>query len=165
MFTGNMKTIFISFAALIFIPAALIAQQGPPPGAQMQGQQQTAEVSDKELSDFASAFDNVNELHNEMNVKMVEAVEESGMTVESFNEVFEELQTAQSDDDITADKKDIDKYNKAMKKVQEVQISQEEKIDKRIEDEGLTRERYDQIYSVLQQDEETLKRFQQMKSE
>lgn len=165
MITETVKKIIVAAAVIIIIPAALFAQQQQPDPRQMQMQQEMAEVSDKELSNFVSAFDSVNSLQQEMNVKMVEAVEEAGMSVESFNTVFNEIQTSQSQDEMTATDEDIEKYNQAIPKVQKVQIGYQKKTEDAIENEGLTTERYDQIYAVLQQDEETLKRFQKIISE
>jgi hypothetical protein len=87
-------------AGFIALPGAAIAQtatQPPATQAPASEQQQAIEPSEEQLESFATATIQIVQIQEEAQQRMQAAVEESGLTVEEYNQI---AQAAQADPEI-----------------------------------------------------------------
>lgn len=125
-----------------------------------QGQQQSADVGDEELKKFSDAAAGMQEMNAEIQGEMIEAIENEGMDVDRFTEIQRSQQSPDQQMDI--DEKELELYQKAQAELERIQKEAQAKMVKRIEEEGLTEERYKEISMALQSDQELMKKFQSM---
>ena len=96
---------------------------------QLPGQQptQSAEYTDDELIAFVNAAQKITPLQQESQQKMIEKIEGENLTVEQFNKII----NSQSTGEIDATEEELESFNTAMEKVQEIQLEYEEVITER----------------------------------
>jgi hypothetical protein len=78
-------------AGLIALPGAAVAQTATQPPASEQ--QQAIEPSEEQLESFAIATIQIVQIQEEAQQRMQAAVEESGLTVEEYNQIAQAAQT------------------------------------------------------------------------
>jgi len=121
------------------------------------------EVSDEDLTLFASAFTEVQNINNAIQQKMVSVVEGEGIEVERFNEI----QQAQQDPNLKVEVTEEEKaqFVKATQKVQELQVQAQQKMRTKIEEEGLTIDDYQKIITAVQNSPELQQKLQKILEE
>ena len=109
---------------------------------------QDTEVSDKEIKTFASAFQQVQALDQKAQQDMVKAVQDEGLSVERYNEML------QSEEDPTKDAKPTDEeksqFENINQKIGAIQQKAQQSMQNKIQDEGLTVKRYQEIAFAIQ---------------
>lgn len=116
-------------------------------------------LSDLELKQFASAFQQVQIVNQEVQQTMVKALEEKGLEAERYNEI----QQAQQDPNMKADAsaEEIAKYESASKELEKLQVEAQQKMQEKIIEEGLTVPRYQEIAAVIQSSPELQQKIQE----
>lgn len=123
----------------------------------MPQQEQTSDVSDQELEKFANVYIEVQSESQKMQSEAVEVIEKEGMDIERFNE----LANAQNDpnQEIEADEQELEKVNVIGTKIQKIQTDFQERVAGMIQKEGLTIQRYQEVYQAIQQDQNLQQKF------
>lgn len=120
------------------------------------------EVSDEELEKFTEVSMVAQEIQRSSQQEMLAIVEEEGLDVQTYNVIAEARFNDQSDDEIDVSAEDLEKFDTASEKVEEIQQQVEGEMAESIEAEGMTMNRFMEINIALQQDQELQQRVQQM---
>ena len=122
----------------IFSATALMAQ-----GTQSQ-------ITDAELEKFATVFQQMRMMNQEVQQKMTQVVEEEDMQIQRFNEIHKaELDPAI---EVDATEEEQENYETIVSEIEGIQVDFQEKMESLIKDNGLSIERYQQIATRLQTD-------------
>lgn len=113
-------------------------------------QEQTKDVSDKELNNFADAFTEIQSQNQKMQQEAVKTIQDEGMEIQRFNEIASGENDPETKSDATAEEKKQMEHIKT--KLQEMQVKFQEKVAGMIEKKGLTVQRYQEINNAVQQD-------------
>lgn len=142
--------------ALMLIGAPLMAQTSAAP----QQEQQTTEIADADLQKFADAYTEIQLENKNAQEQMVAIVEEEGLDVQRFGEI----QQASMDPNSTLEVSDEEKakHESANKKLKKVQDGFKQKVEGIIVSNGLTMDRFDQIFAAIQNDKELQQKVQGM---
>jgi len=144
------KNQLVAAIALSFIFMASIPVKANPGG-----------FSDEMLQNFANAVVQVISIQQQGQNEMIEAIEETDMTVQRFNEINMQAQQMPLED-IEASEEELENFQKANEAVEEVQIELEEILIGTIEEEGLSIEKYEEIMAEYQQNPELQQRVQEL---
>ena len=117
---------------------------------QQQQQQQKVEVSDAELEKFATAFQQVRAITMEAQQEMAGVVTKEGLEIQRFNEIHEA--TINPETEITATEEEKKKHQKIVSNLETIQAGVQVKLEKAVQDQGITPARYEQIAMGLQND-------------
>ncbi len=142
----TVKKITSLFMTLIISSVGIFAQSGE-------------EVTDKELKQFASAYQQVQNINQQAQQNMIEAVEEEGFEIQRFNEIQQAQQDPNQDSDATDE--EIRKYETASKKIEKIQGQAQQKVEKKISEEGLSLARYQEIIAAIQNSPELHEKLQE----
>ena len=126
------------------------------PQLPQQQQQQKVEVSDSELTKFANAFQGIRMISQEAQQGMTAVVEEEGMNVQRFNEIHQASMNPEVE--VEATEEELSNHKKIISELEKMQVSLQQKMEKVIQDQDLTLERYEQIAMGLQNDTELQER-------
>ncbi len=142
----------------IFIVGTTLMAQTLPPMPQQAPQHQSNDVSEKELKQFVTTLQGIQQIDQQTQQKMVNAVEDEGLEVQRFNEINQ----SESNPDLPGDAsdKEMEQYNSCVEQIQVIQGKAQEQMEKKIRDEGLTVERYQEIMQIAQNDSELQMRLQ-----
>jgi len=124
-----------------------------------QQQAQPTEVSDGELEHFADALSTIKIIEQQVQNKMVSAVQKSGIEIQRFNEIFEASQNP--DKEVDASDEEYEQFNKAKEAIGEIQGEAQKDMQKVIKDNELTVNRYRQIMMAVQNDSELQQKLQE----
>lgn len=147
-------TTILLAAALMTGATSVIGQEQMLPTTQ---QEQTPEVSDAELEKFANVYLEVQTESQKMQQEAVKAIEVEGMEIERFNEIT----NAQNDpnQEVETNEKEVQQLTKINTKIQEIQTNFQGQVADMIQKEGLTVQRYQELYAAIQQDEQLQQKF------
>ncbi|HET8864722.1 MAG TPA: DUF4168 domain-containing protein [Gracilimonas sp.] len=120
------------------------------------------EVSDDELEKFTEVTMIAQQIQSDSQQEMLVVVEEEELDVQTYNIIAESRFNEQSDDQLDVSAEDIEKFESASKKVEEIQQEVEAEMTAAIEAEGMEMDRYMEINMALQQDQALQQRVQQM---
>ncbi len=124
--------------------------QGSPQGApQMGGGQTDIDVSDEELKKFVEINKKLRPLQNEARQEMRKNVENSELGMKRYQEISRARQQGSKADVSDKEQKQLDELQK---KNQKVQKANQEKIRKKVEEEGLKWDRFMKISQAIRQD-------------
>ncbi|MFW5656535.1 MAG: DUF4168 domain-containing protein [Bacteroidota bacterium] len=118
------------------------------------------EVTDQELKQFASAFLEVQNVDQQAQQNMIDAVEKEGLEVQRYNEIQQAQQNPEQEAG-TANDEEIKKYESASKEIEKIQGQTQQKMQEKITDEGLTVPRYQEIAAAVQASPELQQKLQQ----
>lgn len=107
-------------------------------------------VTDAELNKFATVFQQMRMMNQEVQQKMAQTVAEEEMEIQRFNEIH----TAQLDPakEVKTSSEEQEKYEDIVSEIEKVQLDFQEKMEAAIQQSGLSVERYQQIATRLQTD-------------
>jgi len=143
------KKVSLFLFSLAFISSSLIAQD--------------SEVSDADMKLFASAFQQVQAVNQQVQNKMVGAIQEEGLDIQKFNEIQQASQAEGEESDISEE--DMAKYQKSIQAIQAVQQEAQQQMKKAIEESGLAVEKYQNIMRAVQEDPAIQAKLQEILSE
>ncbi len=144
---------FISLLTVFFIGSTFLFGQFEPQQAE------PATVSDDELKLFAAAFIEVQEIDHQAQEEMMGAVEGSGLTVDRYNEIQQSQHMP--DQDANATEEEMESYEKANENIGAIQASAQQEMIEKIEDEGLSINRYQEIMMAVQNDMQLQEKLQE----
>ncbi len=140
------------------------------PEAENSTQPQT-KVSQEELQQFAQAYKQIQQIRQDSEAKMVEAVKNEGLSPERFIEISELQQSPQAQEgqpnqesqrntEVTAEEQQG--FEKAKSKILEIRQQSESQMEQAIQQEGLDIPRFNEIVAALQQDPSLREQVQQL---
>lgn len=116
-------------------------------------------ISDKEIKQFTSAFQEIQAIDQQAQQEMAKKVENSGLNVQRFNEIQQAEQFP--DQEVEATDEEMEKYQSANKELEKIQTNAQQQMTEKIESEGLSINKYQEIANRLQSDPELKKRIQE----
>ncbi|HET8838523.1 MAG TPA: DUF4168 domain-containing protein [Flavobacteriaceae bacterium] len=105
-------------------------------------------VPDAKLSNFVTAFDNLEAATKEAQQKMVEVVKAEGLDMKRFNEIHIGYINSNMESDATPE--ELAKHNRAMNKIQKMQDELQNEMDGIVKESGLTIDEYQKIATEMQ---------------
>ncbi len=162
MFTSKGKikdlSMIISVFTVIFcLLSGNIYGQEP---VRLERQETRTDYSDEELQMFVTAAQDVMAIQQQSQHEMVAEIEEEGLTIEEFNQIFNAMQDPQAE--VEATEEERQSFDRAMQRVNDLQVKTDEKIMGAIEESGLDYEEYEEIMTAYQQDPELQQRINEM---
>ena len=142
---------------LTLIAAAPLFGQVP---ADAQKAQEQTQVSDADLKKFTNAYQEIQTENQNAQQQIMTAVQEEGMDVERFGEIKNASMDPNSTMEVS--KEEQAKYDKANKKLEKMQSSFQQKMEKIIVSHGLTTDKFDQIFLAVQNSSELQQKVQNM---
>ncbi len=113
-------------------------------------------VTDAELDQFATVFQQMRMMNQEVQQKMAQTVAEENMDIQRFNEIHKaQLDPAK---EVKTSEEEQEKYEEIVAEIEDVQLDFQEKMEEAIQKSGLSIERYQQIATRLQTDAELQER-------
>lgn len=161
----TVAAITISFMLFGLASSALAQGQGQGMPPNMQQEMPDIEVSDEELNDFVDVTMDAQQVQSEAQSEMIELVEESGMTVDRFNEILSGMQQGNTQEDMEVGDEEMETFDGVIEELEVIQQGVEEKIVGHIEDKEMEVERFQEINMALQMDQELQQRYQALAEE
>ncbi len=121
---------------------------------------EATDVSDKELTTFVAAFQQVQVINQQAQQNMAKAVQDEELSIERFNEMKQSEQNPNQE--IQGTTEEMEQFNKANQQIVQIQKQATQSMQKKIEDEGLTIQRYQEIAMALQKSPELQQKIQKM---
>ncbi len=134
------------FGFIMLCSFSLIAQQGSSPDSPQQNVKE--DYSDKELKEFIDVNKEVAKVQQESQGKMINAIEDEGLDVNTFNEIMSSQQNQEQS--INVPDGDLDKFDKAVEKVMVIQQNMESEVSSAIVESGMEVEKYEEIMLAYQ---------------
>lgn len=155
----RLKTIATSlFFTAVLGSVTAVAQT--PQQMSPQQQQQKVEVNDEELTKFAKAYQGIVMVNQQAQQKMVQVVEDGGFDVERFNEIHQASQDPNKEVEVSSEEQE--KHKTVITEIEGMQGEFQKDMEKVIEKEGLSLQRYEQLAMALQTDTELQQRLQKL---
>jgi hypothetical protein len=152
-----LKSLSIAAVAILFSASAIFAQvqqQQQQQAPQMPDLPTSAEVSDEEIEQLVNAIFAMEPIQLETQEKMAEAVESEDISFERFQQLMQAMQNPQMADQVDISDEEMMKLQNVQPKLMEIQGEAEQEMIAKIEENGLTAERYQNIIMGAQQDPE-----------
>lgn len=120
---------------------------------------QTSEnVSDADLEKFAQAYQSVQQSNQQIQQKMVAAIEDEGISADRFNAIYEAKMNPEKEVDATDD--EMEKQEAAMAKVEAMQQSSQKEMEDKIKEKGLTMQQFQDLGAKIQNSPELQQKMQ-----
>jgi len=121
--------------------------------------QSVEDVTDQEIKQFASAFQQVQRVDQKAQKTMIKAVQDEGLEVQRFNEI----QQAQQDpnQEVNATNEEMKKYEVTTRELEKIQGQAQQEMQEKITEEGLTVPRYQEISAAIQASPELQEKLQE----
>ncbi len=126
-------------------------------------EQPKQDISDADMELFASAFQQVQSVNQQVQNEMVGAINEEGLDIQQFNQIQQATQGGGDDADISEE--DMAKYQKSIQAIQKVQQEAQAKMRMAVEESGLDMQKYQEIMRKVQEDPEIQAKLQEMLAE
>ncbi|HSJ66392.1 MAG TPA: DUF4168 domain-containing protein [Anditalea sp.] len=154
------KIFSLSFIFTLSLAIGVSAQQLP----QQQQQPVTEDFSDEEIEKFVKINQEIMPLQEEMQGRMMETIEETGLEVDRFNQLAQAMQQGNIKD-VSDDPQEIAKFNEAGQKVMEMNQEMGAEYQKRMTAHQMDPERFQQIMMAYQQSENVRNKVDSMMDE
>ena len=120
---------------------------------------QTSEnVSDADLEKFAQAYQSVQQSNQQIQQKMVAAIEDEGISADRFNAIYEAKMNPEKEVDATDD--EMEKQEAAMAKLEAMQQSSQKEMEDKIKEKGLTMQQFQDLGAKIQNSPELQQKMQ-----
>ena len=149
-----LKTLGLFTMMVFFFSSASNAQLPPTQGE--------SEYTDEELEMFVEAAMEIMPLQQEAQRKMIEEVEDSGLSLERFNTILEASSHGMDSD---ATEEELEAVRSTLESLEYIQVEYQEKIDEQIESTGISPEKFEEIFARYQQDPDLQMRINQIMQE
>jgi len=145
-------------SALMLTAGTAVAQQS---GSQQNGesgnitqqQQVDIDLNEAELKKFAKAFQEVQKIQEEAQDKMVNIIEDKGLTIEEYNKLSRHQQQGdQASEDIS--KQELNQFEAANSQINQIEEKIQSNMEEAITSQGLEIERFHKIRMGVMQDQE-----------
>lgn len=107
------------------------------------------DFSDDELKSFVTANERVMAIQMEGEQKMIQAIEDEGLTLERFNQILEEQRDPRAETESTQE--ELTSFNNAAQMILQENARIEQQMTASIEEEGIDIDTYKQIMLAYQQ--------------
>lgn len=160
----NLSIIAGTTASLLFLASQSSAlaqqltaqQQSPSTPSESGSESQSLDVSDQEIQSFANAFEAVQTIQEESRQEMAQAIEEEGLTIQEYNELFRVEQQSGSTDSETSQfsEEQQEQFEQADARIDEIEQEAQTQIEEAITNEGLEVERFEEIWMEVRKNPE-----------
>lgn len=137
------------------------AQQQPQMPPQQQNLPTSSDVSDEELTNLGDAAEALEPIQVETQEKVRSAVEEEDLSFERFQQMMMAMQNPQMAQQVNITAEEKSKIQTLQPALMEIQTEARQQMSDKIEEHGLTMQRYQQIIMGAQQDQELMARVQE----
>lgn len=144
--------------AVAFTGAAFSQGQMGPGQQQMPDVPASADVSDQEVQQFATALLNIEPLQMELQAEMEEVIVEGGIDLERFQQLMMAMQNPQLAEQVNMTTEEQETIQELQPKLVQIQMDAESGIVEKIEESGLDVDRYQVLQMGAEQDPELLER-------
>ncbi|MFW5793173.1 MAG: DUF4168 domain-containing protein [Bacteroidota bacterium] len=117
------------------------------------------DVSEKDLQLFAKAIKLMQVVEEQAQQKMITAVEEVGLDVQSYNNLQQKIQNSDQAENVSEE--EMQQFNSASTAIQEIQLETQSELEEKIVEAGLTVEKYQTIGATVQSDPELQNKLQE----
>lgn len=137
-------------------------QQGPAPEAAPD-----VDVSEQELHEFVDVVMLVQEIQGEYHQEMQARVEDEGMDIEKFDEIYQNMQMGERPEDMDITNEEMESFERANESLERLGEEIEQEVLAAMDEEGLdiSVERYQEINMAIQQDPQLQQQVQQILQE
>ncbi len=157
-----LKSLAVVATLLLFSASALFAQvQQQQPPQQQPDLPTSADVSEEEIQQIALAIELMDPIQMEAQQKIEEAVEAEDISAERFQQLMMAMQNPQMADEVEMTDEEMEKIQTLQPKLMEIQGEAQEEMMAKIEESGLTVERFQAINMGAQQDPELMQRLEE----
>ena len=118
------------------------------------------EVTTEDLKKFASIYGEVQVKNQALQQGMAQMIQDKGMEINRFNELYEAA--ASPDVDIEATAEELALHQEVVQEIEGAQTAFQEEIVELIEEEGMTLQRYQEVFAQLQSDQELQQKFSEI---
>lgn len=152
------KKLFLSITLLLITAAGLTAQgQQMPPNQNLPS---SSDVTDQEITNLVDAITAIEPIQREVQQQIQQAVEEKGITMERFQQMMMAMQNPQLAQQVDITDEEQAMIQELQPTLMQLQGEAQQEITSKIEENGLTADRYRQIIMGAQQDPELMQRVQ-----
>lgn len=153
----TLKSLFATLIAIIFMSGAAFAQvQQQQPD--MPDLPASEDVSDDEIERLVNTINDLEPIQLETQSKIEDAVEAEDISFERFQQMMMAMQNPQMADQMDITDEEMEKIQTLQPTLMEIQGEAEQEMISKIEENGLTMERYRNIIMGAQQDPELMAR-------
>ncbi|MDR7131223.1 hypothetical protein J2X69_003583 [Algoriphagus sp. 4150] len=152
---------FAVVAAFLMANVAIGQQQTLPPTVQ-EGVQE--DFSEKEIETFVKINKEIMPLQENIQTDMVSSIEEVGMEVPRFQELAQAQQGGKLQE-VSQDPKELEKFNAVGQKIMKLQESLQGEIEKVIDDNKMSTEKFEAIYMAYNTNPEVKQKVDKLISE
>jgi len=117
-------------------------------------------VTDKELTNFANAFTEIQMVNQNAQTEMVKVIQDSGMQIETFNALYQATQSPTTIIPEGVSQEDAEKFETVATKIEQMQPKFQKQMEDAISENDLSVERYQQMIAMLQTDEKLQQKLQ-----
>jgi hypothetical protein len=146
-----------SYAQTTAPEPATESQANPQESSKSQG-----EISQEELQQFAQAYKQIQQIKQDSERQMVEAVKNQGLSPERFIQISELDQNSQAEGDNPVSKEEKQSFENAKNQILEIRQQSESQMAEAIQSKGLDITRFNQIITALQQNSNLRQQVQQL---
>lgn len=159
--SGAVASIFMLGSTMV--AEAQEQQQQPSPDQQMPATPEgsTVDVDQEELERFANAFLAVQEIQDQSRQEMAEAIEQEGLTIEEYNQMFRQQQQPEAAEAEMSPEQQ-EQFQQADARIDEIEQEAQTEIENAITGEGIELERFEELWVAIQQDPELQQEVQQI---
>lgn len=140
-------------------PAQDIEQAPPMEDPQMQQSPEAQNISDEELEKFVDIDMQLQPLQQQAQQEMIAKVEENGMAVEKFQEI---AQSQQQGDTASYSEEELQSFNEINEDLSEIDSQLRQEAEAKMEEEGVTMQRYQEIAMAINQDPNLQQKLQEI---
>ncbi|NES22721.1 MAG: DUF4168 domain-containing protein [Symploca sp. SIO3E6] len=119
-------------------------------------------ISPEELQKFANAFKQVWQLEQESRQAVSRIVQSSGFSQKRFGEILQAQQNPQAQPNLEVTQEESEKFDNVINEIKQNRQETLANMQQAVETEGLEVERYDQILTLVKDDQELQKQVQEM---
>lgn len=133
------------------------AEEGMPEGEEgMPGMQQApdVDVDDDELERFAEALVDVQMIQQDAQVDVQEAVEESGIEMQRFQEIHQGQMAPDAQGEVDASDEEQSAYDDAISNIEEIETAAAEEMEEAVADHDFETDRFNTLAQAIPQDPE-----------
>jgi hypothetical protein len=151
MIYSKLSKIFtLSLIFTFALALGVTAQQQMPP---QQQQQVPTNFTDEEYEKFVKINQEIIPLQEEMQGKMIQSIEETGLDINRFNELAQ-AQQAGNIKEVSQDPEEIAKFNEAGQKIVEMNQEIGEAYQQKMDEHDMDQQKFQQMMMAYQQSEQ-----------
>lgn len=157
------KKLVLTLICSFLVAGSLFAQgqQQPQMPPQQQNIPTSSDVSDEELTKLGEAAEALEPIQMETQEKVQKAVEEEDLSFERFQQMMMAMQNPQMSQQVNITDEEKAKIQTLQPTLMQIQTEARQQMSEKVQEHGLTMQRYQQIIMGAQQDQELMARVQE----